>query len=92
MSKSRQTTRWLFRAIYAHKTAIRVGYVHNKRKACHEDVIRLQIVTARAEPFDVVMRLDEATAVACGLTKVATFMAMGLKKVPPGTFKMMRDG
>ena len=74
----RQTTRWKFTAEMAGKTAIRVGYVHNKGSGVLQDVIRLRIASAsEPKPIDLQMRLDEAVLIASGLTKVAAQMLIG---------------
>jgi len=89
MRAKRQQTEWLFLARYAKRPLVRVGYIHNKRGRT-EDVIRLQIISAAREPLDVAMRVDEAAATSSGLTKLLTYMALGLKKAPGKTLAIMR--
>lgn len=74
---------------------IRVGYIHNKRsnQGGKGDVLRLQIINGVSGEtvVDVCIRLDEAIAIAAGLTRVATMMTIGWLKVPRETLRWMKE-
>ena len=68
---------------FNENTSIKVGYIHNKRGDCLEDVIRVEIVGAYGDVvFD--CRLDEAVTLCAGLNKVAARMLVGQLPIPAG--------
>ena len=72
----RQYTRTIYWAEYAQRTSIKVGYIYNKTKGNHEDVIAVRILGVE-DSHEFNMRLDEAVCLAAGLTKVATQILIG---------------
>ena len=65
----KQQTEWIWTQTAAKDTYIRVGYIHNKRQGVLLDKIRVQIHGMSCH-LDFNMRLDEASGLAAGLSKV----------------------
>jgi len=87
----RKYSRLIFRAEYADETGIYVGYIYNKASGNPEDVIFVYIVSKGGRVTHFHCRLDEATALAAGLNKVASQMLVGQLPIPIDTMKFLED-
>ena len=77
----RQYTRTVYWAQYGGGTHIKVGYIYNKTTGVKEDVIAVRMLAVEGL-HEYNLRLDEAVALAAGLTKVATQMLVGQLPIP----------
>jgi hypothetical protein len=83
MNKPKHRTSWKYTDKGSKGTFIRVGFVSNSEAAhdgYHHDSIRLQIRSdwEGQGDIDFCVRLDEASSISAGLSKVAADMLAGL--------------
>ena len=71
----RQRTKWIWTAVGAGDTYIRVGWINNKSRGVLDDKIRVQIHSATCD-LDFNMRLDEASGLSAGINKVICWESM----------------